>query len=368
MKLGMSLCMLAVLLACARAHAQLPEPGVWWAISPDAPIDERVQITATPNGPVIASVRIGKAPVNWGPIVPHPDGTIEFSYSGDQLRLCTLKRTEHATYVGSCQGSLAGPLTLARRGNPGGLEVAVGEQEFQILTRARQLLSSASVWNRSDDRVCEDSRAKKSWSLYCALDQASIDVAGVDLVVRPVMEEARAAVIEVADRKFNGALKDFNNLESTTYSDIVKVFDVTERRLRTMQACVRSPDASAFIIGPRAEKTDSETVMYWFERIGYTVNGKTYDLTNYLGRMGQRDDIPADWVAASTSVTRRDVRHDARYAADVKGTLPDGLQWRYAHLCGESLIYHDVPPEAATYFDRLIDAAYFQGVRLPKGP
>jgi hypothetical protein len=107
--------------------------------------------------------------------------------------------------------------------------------------------------------------------------------------------------------------------------------------------------------------------VYWYEGIGYTVNGETYELRNVLGKMDQRDGVPADWVAASTSVTRRDMRRDARYAADIKGTLPNGLQWRYAHLCGESLIYHDVPPEAATYFDRLIDAAYFQGVRPPKG-
>src|SRR5206468_8515576 len=151
-------------------------------------------------------------------------------------------RTVHDTYVGSCRGPVARPLTLARRGNPGGLELAVSEQEFQILARARQLLSSASVWNRSDDRVCDTSRAKHSWSLYCALGQASIDVAGVDLPARPVMEEARAAVIEVAARGFNRALLDFNNLESTTYPDIVKVFDVTERRLRKMKACLEPPD------------------------------------------------------------------------------------------------------------------------------
>jgi hypothetical protein len=217
MRLVMRFCILAVFPAYVGAQGRSPEPGVWWAITPDAPIDERVQITATPNGPVITSVRFGKTPVDWGPIAAHADSTIEFSYSGDRLQPCTLKRTEHDTYVGSCRGPVARPLTLARRGNPGGLELAVSEQEFQILTRARQLLSSAPVWNRSDDRVCDASRAKQSWSLSCALDQASIDVAGVELPVRPVMEEARAAVIEVAARGFNRALLDFNNLESTTY-------------------------------------------------------------------------------------------------------------------------------------------------------
>src|SRR5206468_9290122 len=85
MRLVIRVCILAVFSASAGAQGRSPEPGVWWAITPDAPIDERVQITATPNGPMITSVRLGKAPVDWGPIAAQADSTIVFSYSGDRL-------------------------------------------------------------------------------------------------------------------------------------------------------------------------------------------------------------------------------------------------------------------------------------------
>lgn len=213
------LALVTIIVVVAHAQPQSPEPGIWWGISPGQSVDERLQITANADGLVIVSAPLAKTPVTWGPIAVAPDGTLGFRRAGDPLQSCVLKRTEYGTYEGSCRGR---PLTLARNGNPGGFEIVVGDQDLEILAKARRILSGPSVWNRHDDRVCDDSQATQSWSLFCALYQASIDVTGADLPLRPVMQETRAAAVEVAHRSFQHSLQDFNNSESTTYADIVR--------------------------------------------------------------------------------------------------------------------------------------------------
>jgi hypothetical protein len=352
--------MVSVCLAIANAQAQTPEPGVWWGIAPGVSIDERLQIEVSGTSLVVMSAPLGQAPVSWGPIAIAPDGTIRFRRANDPKQPCTLKRLEYGTYEGSCQESITRGLTLAKRGNPGGLEVPVGDEDLQILAKARQILSGASVWNRDDDRVCGDSSAKQSWSLYCALYQANLDVAGVNQHLRPVMQEARVAVLEVARRGFQRSLQDFNNLQSTTYADIVKVFDLTEQRLRTMKACMFSSAAETFAGFPSAATTAGGADGYWNEGIGYTQDGQTYSLGNILGPMDKPGGIPENWVAASTSVKRRSLPSDWRNAIDATGTLPNGHRWRYTILCGEVLQYNDAPADAASYFDRIIDGVHFR--------
>ena len=361
-------CLIIVLTLCscicpvvAQVQARRPEPGLWWGISPSVSIDEPLQIQATAEGLVIVSAPLGKTPVSWGPIAVAADGTIEFHRAGDSSQICTLKPTEYDTYVGSCRGSVSRRFTLARRGNPGGFEVAVDDKDFQILAKARQILSGPAAWNRHDNRVCDDTRTKQSWSLYCALYEASLAVTGIHLPGRPVIQETRVAAIEVAHRQFQRSLLDFNNSESTTYPDIAKVFDLAERRLRTMRACVQSPAAKVFADSTSAATSDGGEALYWRERIGHTLNGQTYALANYLGPMNRAGKIPDDWVAESASVKRRNLPVDWRHGVDAKGRLANGNQWRYASWCGESLDYYDVPNEVANYFDRLIDRAYFHG-------
>lgn len=339
------------------AQAQRPDSGIWWGISPNQSVDDRLQITATADGLVIESASLGKTPVPWGPIAVAPDGMITFRRGGQP---CDLKRTAYGTYEGSCGER---PLTLARNGNPGGFELVAGDQDLEILAKARQMLSGPSVWNRHDDRVCDDSRAKESWSLFCALYQASVDVTGADLPLRPVMQEVRAAAVEVAHRSFQRSLQDFNNAESTTYADIVKVFDVSERRLRTMKACVAGqPDDATLLAGsPSAGGANTQPVYYWVERMGHTVKGQTFLFSNALGPPDQRLEVPDDMLATSASVKRRTFPDDPRHPIDATGTLANGHRWRFAGLCGEAFGYRDSPSEAADYFDRLIDNAYFRG-------
>jgi hypothetical protein len=353
---------LSVCLVVANAQTQRPEPGNWWGISPGVPLDEPLQIQVSGDGLLIVSAPSGEAQVSWGPIAIAPDGMIEFHRAGDPAQLCTLKRSAYDTYEGSCRGSVTRQFTLSQRGHPGGFEVPVDDKDSQILAKAREILSGPSVWNRHDDRVCGDSRAKQSWSLYCALYRASLDVTGVFLPGRPVMQEMRVAMVEVADPslRFQRGLLDFNNLESTTYADVVKVFDLAEQRLRAMKACIESPVAKTFAGFPSAATSVGGGGRSWVERTDDTLYGQTYRLANRLGPMDRPGKIPDDWLATSTSVKRRSLQSDWRNAIDASGTLPNGHQWRYASLCGEAFEYNDVPAEVASYFDRIIDAAYFR--------
>jgi len=49
---------------------------------------------------------------------------------------------------------------------------AVTEDDLLILERAGRLLASPAVWNRHDTRECAP--ADTTWSLFCALEEASL--------------------------------------------------------------------------------------------------------------------------------------------------------------------------------------------------
>jgi hypothetical protein len=61
---------------------------------------------------------------------------------------------------------------LERRDQP------VTEDDLRILKRAAEILSTPTKWNRHDTRICQPK--DRTWSLFCALKKASIDVLGED--------------------------------------------------------------------------------------------------------------------------------------------------------------------------------------------
>lgn len=140
---------------------------------------------------------------------------------------------------------------------------------------------------------------------------------------------------------------------------------MTERRLRTMKACVAGEpfDPKLLAGSSSAGGANAGPVYYWVERMGHAVNGQTFVLSNALGPMDQRVEVPDDMLATSVSVKRRNFTDDSRHPLDARGTLTNGHRWRFAGLCGEALGYRDSSEEAANYFDRLIDVAYFQGAK-----
>ena len=99
--------------------------------------------------------------------------------------------------------------------------------DLQIVKRARQILDSPSKWNRADNRVCPPDA--KTFSLYCALQMATIEVGGKAEHRGAALQEARFVIDEIAaDRNYEHRLMNYNNDPTTTFADIQEVLRITE--------------------------------------------------------------------------------------------------------------------------------------------
>jgi hypothetical protein len=99
-----------------------------------------------------------------------------------------------------------------------------------ILKRADEILSDETKWNRKDDRTCRPE--DKEWSLFCALEKASIEVLGKYDHRRAALQEVRFAIEDVTQgREFEHRLMDFNNLPTTQFKDIKKVLKMATEKV-----------------------------------------------------------------------------------------------------------------------------------------
>jgi hypothetical protein len=103
----------------------------------------------------------------------------------------------------------------------------ITEADLRIVKQARKILSSESKWNRFDNRKCP--AQAKTFSLYCAFEQASIDVNGKFDHRGAALQEARFVIDEITiNRNYDHRLMDYNNDQSTTFADIQEVFQIVE--------------------------------------------------------------------------------------------------------------------------------------------
>jgi hypothetical protein len=109
-------------------------------------------------------------------------------------------------------------------------ELAPSELDRKIVQRASAILSSNTVWNRADNRKCPASAAK--WSIYCAMELATIQVTGAFHHRRPALEIVRQIIDErAAKRNYNHRLMDYNNDPSTHLSDVRSLFAEALKRI-----------------------------------------------------------------------------------------------------------------------------------------
>jgi hypothetical protein len=112
---------------------------------------------------------------------------------------------------------------------PGGSNVRppITKVDLQIAKRAREILDSPSKWNRADNRECP--AEAKTFSLYCALQLATIELGGKAEHRGAALQEARFVIDEIAaDRKYEHRLMNYNNDPTTTFADIQEVLRITE--------------------------------------------------------------------------------------------------------------------------------------------
>lgn len=102
-------------------------------------------------------------------------------------------------------------------------EVGPDALDQKIVRRAATILSTAAVWNRADNRDCPASAT--TWSIYCAMEKATIETTGSFDHRRPALEVVRIIIDErTAGRNYNHRLMDYNNDRTTRLNDVQSLF------------------------------------------------------------------------------------------------------------------------------------------------
>ena len=213
---------------------------VWWGFITDSRRNKtelRYEVTIEDGSLEIVLAPYGQTPLQLENI--EFNGTeLLFSMPGAEPLQCELRRQRHSRYVGECRD--AQNQTLKMRMAPSfreiplrGRKLAPSEIDLQILQRALQILHDESVWHQEDERGCEDDKQQDSWSIFCALYHASLQVDSKYLHSRPAIKEARDVIREITyDRPFAHRLRDYNNLPETTFDEIQNVMKIAIERLK----------------------------------------------------------------------------------------------------------------------------------------
>jgi len=106
----------------------------------------------------------------------------------------------------------------------------------QIVRRASEILATQRDWDKADDRNCAPD--DKTWSIYCALHRASVEVTGGFHHRRPCLQVAREILYErVAEerkkgRKYPHIMADYNNDPTTSFADVRSLFAEVSARMQ----------------------------------------------------------------------------------------------------------------------------------------
>jgi hypothetical protein len=109
-------------------------------------------------------------------------------------------------------------------------DVPPNDVDRAIVVRAQTILSSPAVWNRADNRKCPDGAS--SWSIYCAMIDATKDTTGGSDHRRPAMEVVRELIeTRSAGRSYDHRLMDYNNDPRTTFAEVTSAFREALQRM-----------------------------------------------------------------------------------------------------------------------------------------
>ena len=133
--------------------------------------------------------------------------------------------------------------------------------DLEIVERARQILGAPSKWNRADNRVCPETA--KTFSLYCALEKATVEKVGTFAHRGAAMQEARFVIDEIAPNanQYEHRLMNYNNDPTTTFADVGKFFDLLEDHIakRLAGLPVEKPTPASTKSEPPHESTETHT-------------------------------------------------------------------------------------------------------------
>ena len=135
---------------------------------------------------------------------------------------------------------------------------------------------------------------------------------------------------------------------------------------RVIPVCPKPTDAEKligfeikFVVPKDLETKQGYDTDYAYWTIVFGNGQKRFKLLGFKGYEVGNGEPERDDIAASRKFTRRYWAHEKRRGADSSGTFKNGNRWRNFGMFGEVIWYHDVPADAAAYFDRLIATACF---------
>jgi len=108
----------------------------------------------------------------------------------------------------------------------------VSQDDIRIVRRAGELINSPANWNRADNRQCP--AEAETYSLYCALDQATKEISNKFEHRGAAMQQARFVIDEdlAKGNHYEHRLMDYNNDPKTRFADVQRFFALLEERIQ----------------------------------------------------------------------------------------------------------------------------------------
>ena len=111
-------------------------------------------------------------------------------------------------------------------------KVPVTEEDLRMIVIAKKMLSEEKYWHKEDDRNCDDDLANKSFSIYCALRMASLEVEEKYNHRNAVLQKLRHLIEEkFPNKKWKHRLMDFNNMPEVTFADVQEMLAKIETEI-----------------------------------------------------------------------------------------------------------------------------------------
>ena len=100
-------------------------------------------------------------------------------------------------------------------------DAKVARVDLDILLKVDEILSDKDTWAKDAARVCGDTR---TYSLYCALEKATIEVVGSNVHRQAALQEVRFAVDDYYKNRWEvHRLADFNAHPDTTFQNVKSI-------------------------------------------------------------------------------------------------------------------------------------------------
>jgi hypothetical protein len=113
-------------------------------------------------------------------------------------------------------------------------DVPVTDVDLRIIRKAKDLLREEKFWHKNDDRDCEDDKENQRYSLFCALQSASIEEEGAYNHRNAIMQKIRHTIVDIYPTKeWEHRLRDFNNMPETDYKVLMDLLNRVESQVIT---------------------------------------------------------------------------------------------------------------------------------------